>query len=534
VLVLVAVVVVVVLMHASTVPAWPYDAGFVILDGHNDYAARAWEGNLRGQIDLATAHEAGWAGGFFALSAPSPPTELPAGREYALPPAPAVPREEAKRAVEAQLAVLEGLDVSIVRRASDFAEDRVNAIVHLEGAEPLDPGLSDLEGWYERGLRSIGIVWSRPNAFGEGVPFRFPSSPDIGGGLTRAGRDLVHACNITGILVDLSHLNEAGFWDVARISQAPLVATHSNAHALCPISRNLTDRQFDAIGESGGVVGINFGTAFLEGEDGAGTPGIADIVRHVDYVASRIGIDHVAFGSDFEGTEIPSDLGGVSGLPWLVDAIRDRGYGDEEIAKITHGNWLRVLDDAWRPWSRYFRQASLDARETLLAAVDAFPAPGEAVDLGAGTGRDTLELLRRGWRVVAIDMEAVAIERIAELAGAGRDRLDGRVGRYEKVEWPEVDLVNASFSLPFCPPEAFPAVWSRIVGSLRGGGRFAGQFFGPNDDWARTGLRTWTRVQVESLLAPFEVEMLDEHDRDGWVFTKPKHWHVFHVVARKV
>ena len=506
----------------------------MILDGHNDYASRVWEGTLHGQIDLATALESGWAGGFFALSAPSPPTELPTARDYGLPLAPQVPRAEAKRAVEAQLTALEGLDVSIVRQLSDFAEDRVNAIVHLEGAEPLAPDLSDLEDWYDRGLRSIGIVWSRPNAFGEGVPFRFPSSPDIGDGLTRAGRDLVHACNLIGILIDLSHLNEAGFWDVARISQAPLVATHSNAHALCPISRNLTDRQLDAIGESNGVVGINFGTSFLEGEDGTGEPGIADIVRHVDYVANRIGIDHVAFGSDFEGTDVPADLGGVAGLPRLVDAIRGAGYGDEEIAKITHRNWLRVLDGAWGVWSRYFRQASMEARETLVAAADAFPAPGQAVDLGAGTGRDTLELLRRGWRVVAVDMEREAIDRIGELAGGDRDRLDGRVGRYEEVEWPKSDLVNASFSLPFCPPEAFPGVWAKIVASIRPGGRFAGQFFGPNDDWARTGLITWTRAEVEGLLAGFEVEMLDEHDREGWVFKRPKHWHVFHVVARKV
>ena len=98
----------------------------------------------------------------------------------------------------------------------DFREGAVTAIVHLEGAEPIAPDLSNLEGWYERGLRSIGLVWSRPNAFAEGVPFRFPSSPDTGAGLTDAGRELVRACNRLGILVDLSHLNEAGFWDVQR------------------------------------------------------------------------------------------------------------------------------------------------------------------------------------------------------------------------------------------------------------------------------------------------------------------------------
>jgi membrane dipeptidase len=116
---------------------------------------------------------------------------------------------------------------------------------------------------YAAGLRSLGIVWSRPNAFGHGVPFKFPSSPDTGPGLTEAGRELVRACNERRILIDLSHLNEKGFWDVAGLSTAPLVATHSNAHSVCPHARNLTDRQLDAIRESGGMVGLNFATAFL-------------------------------------------------------------------------------------------------------------------------------------------------------------------------------------------------------------------------------------------------------------------------------
>jgi membrane dipeptidase len=180
------------------------------------------------------------------------------------------------------------------------------------------------------------------------VPFRFPSSPDTGAGLTDAGRELVRACNRLGILVDLSHLNEAGFWDVHRISDAPLVATHSNAHALSPASRNLTDTQLDAIRDSGGVVGVNFAVTFLR-EDGRAEPAtsIAEIVRHIDYLVERMGIDHVAFGSDFDGALIPEELGGVAGLPKLVEALRDAGYDDGAIAKLTHENWLRVLGATW-------------------------------------------------------------------------------------------------------------------------------------------------------------------------------------------
>ena len=240
------------------------------------------------------------------------------------------------------------LPVTRASSVDDFRDGRVTAIVHFEGADPLAPDLSDLESWYERGLRSVGLVWSRPNAFAHGVPFEFPASPDTGPGLTDAGRELVRACNRLGILVDLSHLNEAGFWDVAGLSDAPLVATHSNAHALCPSTRNLTDAQLDAVAQTGGVVGVNFACGFLR-EDGFNTDEtpLSEIVRHVDYLVERMGMEHVAFGSDFDGAVIPAELGGVAGLPKLVAALGDRGYDDGALAKLTHRNWLRVLGETW-------------------------------------------------------------------------------------------------------------------------------------------------------------------------------------------
>jgi microsomal dipeptidase-like Zn-dependent dipeptidase len=215
----------------------------VIFDGHNDLALRVWLGEEPVHIQLENAGSVGFAGGFFALAAPGGPFELPESAPYARELEPSLDPAGARRDVEEMATTLERLDVAIVRRVEDIVPGRVNAIMHLEGAEPLAPDLSDLERWYERGLRSIGITWARRNAFGEGVPFRFPASPDTGPGLTQAGRDLVHACNLLGILVDVSHLNEAGFWDVAKITQAPIVATHSNAHALCASTRNLTDRR---------------------------------------------------------------------------------------------------------------------------------------------------------------------------------------------------------------------------------------------------------------------------------------------------
>src|SRR4029078_825794 len=143
----------------------------------------------------------------------------------------------------------------------------------------------------------------------------------IGGGLSAAGEELVRACNRLGILVDLSHLNWAGLWGVARLSDAPLVATHSNAHALCAASRNLTDEQLVAIRDSGGGVGVNFAITFLpEGGRDAADPPLTEIVRHIDYYAERMGIDHVAFGSDFDGAVVPAQLGGAAGLPERVGA----------------------------------------------------------------------------------------------------------------------------------------------------------------------------------------------------------------------
>jgi membrane dipeptidase len=320
----------------------------VIIDGHNDLVLHRWRGEPSPHMDLDAARDAGFAGGFFAMYIPSPhgpdPTEVP----YAVPLAEPIPHEEAVRVAEELYRVLCELPVERASSASDFRPGRVTAIVHMEGAEAIARDLSNLEEWYARGLRSLGPVWSRPNDFAEGVPFRFPSTPDIGGGLSAAGKELVRACNRLGILVDLSHLNWAGFWDVVRQSDAPLVATHSNAHALCESSRNLTDEQLVAIHDSGGVVGVNFAITFLR-EDGQEVPetGVGEIVRHVDYLVEQMGVDHVAFGSDFDGAVVPGDLRGAGDLPVLVDALRTAGYVEEDVAKITHGNWLRVLDATW-------------------------------------------------------------------------------------------------------------------------------------------------------------------------------------------
>ncbi len=196
-----------------------------------------------------------------------------------------------------------------------------------------------------------------------------------------------------------------------------------------------------------------------------------------------------------------------------------------------------------RDWSAYYNAVvNRPPRDTLLAALERFDAEESAtqsrfaVDLGCGEGRDTVELLRRGWRVLGIDGEQEAIARLLSRPDINPERLETQVTRFEEVILPDsVDLVNASFSLPFCPPEHFPSLWEKIVASLASGGRFCGQLFGDRDSWAiYTSMNHHTREQVEVLLQPFEVEVFEEEDHPGkTALGEDKHWHLFQIVARK-
>src|SRR5437868_5884621 len=263
------------------------------IDGHNDvllalhlaghgagaFLARRSEGHL----DLVRGREGGFAAGVFAVFVlPESEEERAATRipdrkpPYALPLAGPVPTEYAVGEAGAMVDLLDDLaasgEVRVARSTADVQAalegGPLAAILHFEGAEPIEPELGNLPELYERGLRSIGLVWSRSNAFAQGVPFRFPSTPDVGEGLTAAG----------GVDPD-----------------APLVR----------------------------------------------------VVDHVDYVVERIGIDHVGFGSDFDGCILPIELGDAAGLQRVAAALRDRGYKDEQVVKLAHGNWLRVLDETW-------------------------------------------------------------------------------------------------------------------------------------------------------------------------------------------
>ncbi|HEY2652674.1 MAG TPA: dipeptidase [Solirubrobacteraceae bacterium] len=337
-----------------------------IFDGHNDALTRRdhaliAEGRPDGDLDLPRMDAGGVRGAIFAVFSEQTESarDVPVPRDddvlefaYA-PPADHTFAAADATAVAGRLHRLERQGhVRLARAAADLDAAVEGgppvAVLHLEGVEALDAELEALDLWYEAGLRSLGPVWSRANAFGYGVPFIFPSSPDTGPGLTAAGRQLVRRCAELGILVDVSHLNEAGFWDLVRLEPGPVVASHSAAHALCPASRNLTDRQLDAIGVSGGLVGIVFAAPFLRAdyEDTADTP-ISLIADHARYVADRIGAEHVALGSDFDGATVPAALGGVGGMPKVLDALRDAGFAEPEVESVAWGNWRRVLGAWW-------------------------------------------------------------------------------------------------------------------------------------------------------------------------------------------
>ncbi|MDA4845607.1 dipeptidase [Hoeflea poritis] len=347
-------------------------------DGHNDFLLRlmkspapreeTWLGTGRaGHLDLARMKEAGFAGGLFAIFVPpvssGPPPDfkaLMANPPYDLP----MPPEMDCRTAQPDALEMAGLLHWMERSAPDdfrvcrtpeeiraaMHSARIAGLMHMEGAEAIGPDLDALHLFHEMGLRSLGPVWSRPTVFGHGVPMAFPATPDIGPGLTGAGKDLVRLCNALGILIDLSHMNAAGFDDVAAISRAPLVATHSNAHALCASPRNLTDRQLHAIRDTGGLVGFNFATFYLNRDGTASADTSFDVMRrHIDYLIAELGEDHVGFGLDFDGCVLPDLIGDVTGVPGLLRALSQAGYGDALLAKLAHENWLSCLERSLQP-----------------------------------------------------------------------------------------------------------------------------------------------------------------------------------------
>lgn len=344
----------------------------VIFDGHNDLLTRLWlssaadpvydfiYGTLPGHLDLERCRQARWMGGLFSIFLPpysyvknNHPDKLsnPSNSDF-------TPQEIVDICC-AQLALAQQLEArskgqiqicTSLNQIQDCQKNQQLAIVlHLEGAEflAIEPDLLDV--FYDAGLRSIGPLWNRKSLFGDGLNASFPHSPDTGSGLTTQGKDLVIECSKKGMLIDVSHMNERAFWDTLEIIDQPIVATHSNAHALCAQARNLTDRQLAAIKQNGGMVGVNFDVAFLRADGQRNTQTSLDvIVDHLVYLIDHLGENHVGFGSDFDGCLLPDELFDISQISRLIERMQQRHFSDELIQKVTSENWFRVLGRIWK------------------------------------------------------------------------------------------------------------------------------------------------------------------------------------------
>jgi membrane dipeptidase len=356
-----------------------------IFDGHNDtilsLTGRGLDRNAAGRsfferseighVDLPRAREGGLAGGFFAVFIPNTPLADPGSQSAeadseqiarAFNPEGGWPEPMDLKVAQSEALELLGVlfrieresngECKIIRSAADLQQCIDNGtfaiLLHFEGSDMLDPAGYALDVFSQAGVRGVGMTHFRRNRYTEGVPNTFPSSPDTGPGLTEEGKELVRQCNRLKVLLDVSHMTEKGFWDLAAITDAPIVATHSNAWALSNSPRNLTDKQMDAIKESRGVAGLNYHVGFLR-EDGARDPDtpLGVMANHIDYMVERMGIDCVALGSDFDGATMPAELKDATGLPKLMQELSDRGYDEAALTKIAYGNWVRVLRETW-------------------------------------------------------------------------------------------------------------------------------------------------------------------------------------------
>ena len=225
-------------------------------------------------------------------------------------------------------------------------EDAFASVFMFEGADPISWSLKELRVFYEAGLRCLAPTWSRSTIFAHGVALggHLPET-----GLTDLGRELVHECNRLGIILDVSHINPAGFWDMLKESSTPVIATHSSVKAISPHVRNLDDEQIRALADQGGTIGINFANIFLRPDmKGEKDTSLDVVMSHFEHIVNLVGDEHVSFGSDFDGTDIPEFIKDAEGLPHILREMRQRGWSDARIERICNGNFLRVAEAVWK------------------------------------------------------------------------------------------------------------------------------------------------------------------------------------------
>lgn len=211
---------------------------------------------------------------------------------------------------------------------------KIGILMAIEGADGV-MNMGCLRNFYRLGVRLMTITWSNNNLLADGIDEPYPR------GLSGFGRECLEEMNDLGIIVDISHIAPQGFWDVIKYSKAPIVASHSNAKALCSHRRNLTDEQLLALKENGGVVGVCYAPAHLR--DG-GNADIDDIFKHLHYMKNLIGVDHIGIGTDWDGiSNVPKGMEDISKTPLITKGLSEAGYSRAEIAKIMGENFLRII-----------------------------------------------------------------------------------------------------------------------------------------------------------------------------------------------
>ena len=274
------------------------------------------------QLDFPTMRQAGINAAFFAVDVTAAKgTHL----QYALDGLGFFLRE----------AALSSEDIVVVRRAADITqaqtEGKLAAVLAIENTDALDQSIYPLSAFYELGVRTLTITHSPRSWAGDGCEV------ENGGGLTGFGKSGIAEMNRIGMLVDVSHFNDRGFWDTLEHSTDPVMATHSCCRALCGHSRNLTDEQLAELGKSGGVVALTFVPEFIHDTD----PTMDGLIDHIEHAIQHAGVDHVALGSDFDGggTLVESALV----YPEITEMLSQRGLSDGDLAKVLGSNHLRIL-----------------------------------------------------------------------------------------------------------------------------------------------------------------------------------------------
>ncbi len=232
-------------------------------------------------------------------------------------------------------------EVKVIYSYSDLdqlsADNKVGALISIEGGEALEGEPAVLRLLFRLGVRGLGLTWNQENQLATGV------GNGVGGkGLTSLGRKVVKEMNRLGMIVDLAHINEKGFYNAISVSSKPVIVSHANSRALCDHPRNLSDEQLRTLRDAGGVIGLSFCPNFVDSHQAT----FERLLDHFAHIAGVTGVEHLGFGSDFDGIEevIPG-MEDASALTGLVEGLSRRGFNAEEIENITANNFLRVLKD---------------------------------------------------------------------------------------------------------------------------------------------------------------------------------------------